>query len=519
MVDALLSSLLPAFLGGLFLSFCIEQMLRPRPLIVGRPCAAFAVHAGVWTLAFAAELLLMRRPYFAAGNVLALEMLVVVVSNAKQGALREPFVYPDFEYFLDAIKHPRLYLPFIGVWAVVLPLVGYILICVAAFRYEPSLYAAMSVFAYAALLLTMVLCGVAMCWVGRAAVMSFNANADLRRFGLFACLWRYGLAESRIPVLARQSWPVFDNVASKPDLISVQSESFFDPRPYYPTLRPGLLTNFDRLCGESGLHGQLRVPAWGANTVRSEFEFLSGHRGEALGVHRFNPYRRLAASGVQSLALHLKTQGYRTVCIHPYHADFYRRKKVIPALGFDEFLDLERFRAEDRQGPYVGDVALANRALEILRGQDARPIYLHLITMENHGPLHWEEVGPQDHAATSVSPLPARCDDLVAYVRHLRNADAMFGMLAEGLRAHPRPASLCVFGDHVPIMADVYAALGEPAGTTPYLIWGNRDVAEGIPRVAFLHELVDAWLAYCERLGASSPGTASSKRTMSSSSK
>lgn len=501
MVDALLSSLLPAFLGGLFLSFCIEQMLRPRPLIVGRPCAAFAVHAGVWTLAFAAELLLMRRPYFAAGNVLALEMVVVVVSNAKHGALREPFVYPDFEYFLDAIKHPRLYLPFIGVWAVVLPLVGYILICVAAFRYEPSLLDGPGgAIGYATAVAGLLFTGLALCRAGRQLRPTFDASADLAKLGLLASLYAYGRAERTPPELAQHSgaaWPELPSGQQAPDLVSIQSESFFDARRTYPALRDDLLTGFDRLRKEALAHGDLTVPAWGANTVRSEFAFLCGQSQQTLGVHRYNPYRRLEMSTVPSLARHLKRRGYRSVCIHPYHASFYRRDDIMPRLGFDEFIDLSAFSDADRQGPYVGDKAVAEKVIEILRRSAGGPLYIHVITMENHGPLHWEAVGPEDAEAVASLPLPANCRDLVAYARHLRNADAMFERIAGFLKQHDRSAGLCIYGDHVPIMADVYRSLGEPDGTTPYLIWHNRHAAQATAQAAALDDLAGLWLQRC----------------------
>ena len=136
-----------------------------------------------------------------------------------------------------------------------------------------------------------------------------------------------------------------------------------------------------------------------------------------------------------------------------------------------------------------------------MRRDDTRPLYVHLITMENHGPLHWEQVGPADVDAVACASLPAGCDDLVVYARHLRNADAMFGMLADGLRSHGRPASLCVFGDHVPIMAGVYQALGEPSGTTPYFIWNNW-AGQGAQRQdVALSDLAMQWLRWARQQG------------------
>lgn len=50
----------------------------------------------------------------------------------------------------------------------------------------------------------------------------------------------------------------------------------------------------------------------------------------------------------------------------------------------------------------------------------------------------------------------------------------MLASLKEMLGAHRRPARLCWYGDHVPIMPGVYASLGYPKGHTEYLVWSNR---------------------------------------------
>ncbi len=59
-------------------------------------------------------LLVLQRPNFAAAALLAGLLFVVLVSNAKSHTLREPFIFQDFEYFRDALRHPRLYMPFLG---------------------------------------------------------------------------------------------------------------------------------------------------------------------------------------------------------------------------------------------------------------------------------------------------------------------------------------------------------------------------------------------------------------------
>jgi hypothetical protein len=72
--------------------------------------------AGYGLALHALLIVILGRPWFAMAICLAFMMLLIQVNNAKYHALREAFVFQDFEYFTDAIRHPRLYIPFLGWW-------------------------------------------------------------------------------------------------------------------------------------------------------------------------------------------------------------------------------------------------------------------------------------------------------------------------------------------------------------------------------------------------------------------
>ncbi|MBJ7265150.1 MAG: LTA synthase family protein [Burkholderiaceae bacterium] len=499
-INLLCHVLLPGAIGWL-LSLLLEGLLTPRPVAPWRRSgAAHCVHAGLWLVLYALELALFRRPVFAVLNVLAIQFLVILVSNVKYSTLREPFVYTDFEYFVDALRHPRLYLPFFGRIKAALAAAGYAVVLFTGLTMEQALTSAgglwtlmlqdavdpsMAVWSlpfFWAAMACLVVCGwlLAQWGVIRPSTMpTFDTGDDLRRLGLATVLWRYRASERTCFVVPERHWRAPDDgysngakFAERPDIVVVQSESFFDARRDFLSIKPDVLSQFDVLNAESVAAGRLRVAAWGANTVRTEFAFLSGLEPSTLGVHRYNPYRKLARSGVSTLASHLQQHGYRTVCVHPYPASFYARDTVYPLMGFETFLDIDAFADEERFGPYVSDAAVA-RKIDALLGdaRDHKPLFVFAITMENHGPLHWETVGPSDRTRFFDAPLSPDFDDLVAYTRHLANADAMFGQLAERLIRHDRSAVLCIYGDHVPIMPTVYAAAGEPDGLTDYVIW------------------------------------------------
>jgi phosphoglycerol transferase MdoB-like AlkP superfamily enzyme len=469
-------ALLLPLCGGALISLMIEQGLRPAPRLLGRSLRAYAAHLGVWTLAFAVVLGVTQRPWFAALLVLAELVFVVLVSNAKQRSLREPFVFADIEYFIDALRHPRLFLPYMGVWRAVVAIGVFAGVLYIGFVLEPALPARTGYALFSCMVTALLAAGAGLLWLSlsRPPEMTFDAGDDLRRCGLPACLWYYAVAERRpvevavhSPFVRTRAFPAAEQL---PHLVVIQSESFFDVRRLYPDIRPQVLEQFDAMRQVALRHGLLRVPAWGGNTTRSEFAFLSGLGSAELGVHRFNPHRRLARQPLPSLAGFLKSAGYRTVCVHPYPAGFNSRDVVYPAMGFDAFVDLADFTGAGRCGPYVSDQAVADRVCAML-AEATQPLLLFVITMENHGPLHLERPAPGDVERLYATPPPAGFDDLTVYLRHLANADRMIGTLTACLDRTPRDGLLCWYGDHVPILPGVYQRAGFVDGRTDFFIW------------------------------------------------
>lgn len=138
----------------------------------------------------------------------------------------------------------------------------------------------------------------------------------------------------------------------------LQCESFFDVRRAYQSVRPDVLATFDALRAEAISHGHLQVPAWGANTVRTEYAVLSGVDPALMGVHRYNPYRRLSLHAVTTMARHLQGQGYKTICVHPYAVSFYRRHHSFPAMGFDVFLEAKKMSNSFSGKPCLPDAMI-----------------------------------------------------------------------------------------------------------------------------------------------------------------
>lgn len=472
-------SLFLAAFSGLILSILLERMMRPRPSFL-RPWAAWSLHIGIWLFVYGLLVLVLGRPWFAMAVITALFLILVQVNNAKMHSLREPFVFQDYEYFTDAIRHPRLYIPFLGWGKFVMALIGAAIAVGIGLWGESLPPDRWRLNGYLGAVLMLMSMASVLVVNGHRSLqrISIDPEHDLIKLGFLASLWAYSMASRQKPDAGSgpfRATPPAIAATSLPHMVVVQSESFFDPRPLFDGIRKDILASFDGIKETALLHGKLNVPAWGANTVRSEFAFLTGIDEKSLGVHRFNPYRAITAGWhVSSIASYLRQLGYRTVCIHPYPGSFYSRDIVYPLLGFDEFLDISAFSGVERTGPYIGDLDVGSKMTELLSAS-SQPLFIYAITMENHGPLHLEHVSEADISSLYEVHPPAGSEDLTVYLRHIRNADQMISQLTSALKDLSRPSGLCWFGDHVPIMPDVYQTMGSPSGQVDYFVWHSRE--------------------------------------------
>ncbi|WP_425123197.1 LTA synthase family protein [Burkholderia gladioli] len=413
------------------------------------------------------------RPIFSAFATLALVGLLAAVSNAKYESLREPFVFTDLSLFSQLFSHPRLYLPFLSIGKVVAIGAGIVLVIAGFIAERPAPpYPASVSLPVAALLFVLALRAAA------ALPLTLDAGVDQRRHGFLAVFVAYLLNGLRPATLRRfrEALAASPYAAGapqrRPDVIVIQSESFFDARRLGAAIARGQLARFDEACREALWHGELEVPAWGANTMRTEFAVLTGASQAALGYARFYPYA-FVRQKCASLAAWFSRGGYRTVAIHPYYADFFGRDRVFPLLGFSAFLDIGHFASASRAGPYVSDAAVAEAIIETLEAPGDEPRFVFAMTMENHGPLHLETVLPGESANRHTLGDGALWRDLTAYLRHIENADAMLGRLLDYLRSSRRETVICFYGDHVPALSQVFDRLGNNPEHSDFFIWRN----------------------------------------------
>ncbi|QVN16749.1 LTA synthase family protein [Burkholderia pyrrocinia] len=453
-------------------SFLPDRIAVPR-VQLRRRVDALLLH--VLAVVFLASLMLLvtARPIFSSAVAVALVGLVAVVSNAKYESLREPFVFTDLSLFSQLFSHPRLYLPFLSAGKVVAIGVGIVLV-IAGYLAEAPVTPRPTLAASVVMVLTFLLAR----YAAARLPLALDAEKDQRRHGFFAVFIAYllnGMRPATFEAFRRavEAGPFVTGTPGQcPDVVVIQSESLFDVRRISPAIAPAVLAHFDRARSEAVCHGELSVPAWGANTMRTEFAMLTGLPFEQLGYARFYPYafvRRACAS----IANWFGRGGYDTLAIHPYYADFFGRNRVFPLLGFNTFIDIEHFADAPRAGPYVSDAAVLDAVIAALESERDKPRFIFAMTMENHGPLHLEQVLPGESTSRHTLGEDACWRDLTAYLRHIENADAMIGRLLDHLRTSDRETVVCFYGDHVPALPHVFDKLDVNPQHSDYFIWRN----------------------------------------------
>jgi len=279
-----------------------------------------------------------------------------------------------------------------------------------------------------------------------------------------------------------------------PDIVVIQSESFFDPSILRGYQHADLTPNLHRLAAE-GVSGPLRVPTFGGGTIRTEFEMLTGLPLRYFDGLQF-PYLQLNQKVVPGIVRTLKARGYETVAIHGNDPTFWNRNAAFKALGFDRFVSRSGFPADaPNDGKYMADSAMTDEIMAQLKNSGP-PQFLFAISIEAHGPY---DVPPADTAARDRIPVPPGIVgkdklELQNYLYHMQHADHELGRLAAMLAKRKRPTLLLFYGDHLPALTGVYHSDGFVDGGNMLAEPGTWLLVDPAHPGKAVHEDIAAWM-------------------------
>ena len=243
----------------------------------------------------------------------------------------------------------------------------------------------------------------------------------------------------------------------KPNIIVIQLESFFDPKPVkHLALSADPVPNFTRFKSQYP-SGYLTVPALGAGTANSEFEVLTGIKSSYFGAGEY-PYKttvnKVPCVGMCSL---LHDQGYGCYAIHNNTAAFYDRQHVYDEMGFDAFISSEyMYDVDHTPTGWIKDKTLVGDIMDCLDQTDGVD-FVFTISVQGHGKYPDTKSETKNHVDLTYdySEIPLAYHYNVEnafqyYVNQIYEMDEMIGDLKEKLDARKEPYVLVLYGDHLP---------------------------------------------------------------------
>ncbi|OOG49448.1 LTA synthase family protein [Rhodanobacter sp. C01] len=245
-----------------------------------------------------------------------------------------------------------------------------------------------------------------------------------------------------------------------PDIVVIQSESFFDPTIMRGYEDSNFAPNLRRLAAH-GISGALHVPTFGGGTIRTEFEVLTG-----LSLRYFEnlqfPYLQMSHKSMPSLVHVLNAHGYGTTALHGNDPSFWNRTAAFKSLGFNRFVSQSSFPANAAMdGKYMADSAMTTEIMQQLK-DSGPPQFIFAISIEAHGPYDVEPAHPAERDAIPVPDGISGEDkkELQTYLYHLQHADAELGRLVSWLAQRKRPSLVLFYGDHLPGLSSSYRSTG-----------------------------------------------------------
>lgn len=270
------------------------------------------------------------------------------------------------------------------------------------------------------------------------------------------------------------------------NVVFVLSESFTDPAWLDGfTLSENPIPATQQIMAET-IAGRMYAHSYGGGTSTMEFESLTGQSVGLLRPQVTSPYQMFVTDrpGYPSTVGAFSELGHHTVAIHAYNLHMYKRPEVYRSFGFDDVVDDVAMQSQQRidTSRFISDQAAF---AEVLHHLDRReePAFVHLATMQNHGPHHDSYVDPIDVDL----PDPAKAAEFGQYARGLAHSDAAMTDFLAALRTRDRPTIVVFYGDHHPgIYGDDVLAGNDPDALvrTPFFVWNSQsNEAQSVPAI------------------------------------
>lgn len=248
----------------------------------------------------------------------------------------------------------------------------------------------------------------------------------------------------RIKGIQEPTAPKLWNAAEGKNVIVIQLESFQNFLLGLKIDGQEVTPNMNKLMSDNFYFPNFYQQVGQGNTSDAEFivntSFYIPPRGAATMVY--------AGKDLPSMPKMFQEKGYQTATFHTNVVEFWNRKEMYSALGFDRYYDQAFFGDEDTVFFGPSDEVLYKKTAEELERmqQTGNPFYAQVISMTAHHPYSTPE--EKDHIT-----LPERYENTFVgdYIRAQSYADYALGKFIEDLQEKGiwDKSLIVVYGDHL----------------------------------------------------------------------
>ena len=302
----------------------------------------------------------------------------------------------------------------------------------------------------------------------RRRFTTIGLSDNLRHFSTFI-VSLFNMVESRehavfvdiapdplpLPPFSSDAQTAVRSPAELPDIVLVQHESTFDPRIFGLPIDQDVQT---LLSPTEGVGGRLHVDVFGGGSWQTEFAVHTGLSSRSFGANGQYVCHLLEGRLHHSLALHLRTLGYRTLLVTSGLGTFMNARRFYKSIGFDECVFVDEIGAPFdykrwRRG-YFDDQLYAVAFDRWRRHAPAsQPVMLVINTFMNHVPHTRRFTGRSDDAARvfAANALAGRGpDEYIEYYARLAASARYHTEFRSAVAELHRPVLFAQYGDHQP---------------------------------------------------------------------
>ena len=272
-----------------------------------------------------------------------------------------------------------------------------------------------------------------------------------------------------------------------PNIIAIMNESWADYEEFGNISLSKPVNEYMSSLPNS-IWGHCFTSVTGAGTSLSEFEFLTGNSMAFLPSGSI-PYQQYITAPTSSIVSSMKTNGYRTLAIHPGEHNSWQRNLAYPLLGFDQFKSEEDLNVPiTKEHGYISDDTSFKQIIwEYENKAPNEKLFLFNVTIQSHGAYTVKDY-PAEITVTGSEGLYPKAEQ---YLTLVSKTDEAFKQLVDYFSNQDEPTIILMFGDHQPAVETEFLdkAFGVTQDNmtmeqymskyrTPFLIWANYPLPE-----------------------------------------